>query len=94
MLKAHSSDSGASSTALPGNGIDSPQHYKNIKPFAIALWGTRKKLAVTSLIKKKVHLKWFWVNSNFPVEVKRKGEPIKILYEITGYDLFINDNVK
>jgi len=52
-----------------------------------------KILPIASHIKEKEHLKWFWANTNLPDKVKKKGEPIKILHDITGYDLFLNNYV-
>lgn len=67
---------------------DSLLFFEKEKPIVDA-----KILPIASYIKEKQHLKWFWANDNFPEDVKKKSEPIKILHEITGHDIFIDDYV-
>ena len=67
---------------------DSLLFFEKEKPVVEA-----KILPIATHIKEKEHLKWFWANDNFPEEVKKKGEPVKILHKITGHELFIDNFV-
>ena len=51
-------------------------------------------IPIASHIPEKENLVWFWSNRNLPDNVRESGSAIKQLFDITGYELFINDSVE